>query len=361
MLRIAHSYELNKRNTMNNIKKIGVSALAGSLAMVSANAVDYTMTGGMLATYTTADAPVKAGGEAEGGKGLGVATDLSFNASGELDNGYTVSYFMGVDTDGALSNTSSQMTVGMGSLGTLQLNNKFGSKANAIDDITPHAYNETWDGLTSSATGNNPSFFGSNTTAGSIDYRIPAQDLMGLTINASVTYDPNPGAGATKGGVAAANNGSGTAYTLQLAHESGLEIGGGFEEMDMQNAQVSADGLSTTTGYIKYAAGGLTVAYQEAYQDTANTGTASEPDKESEMFGIAYTAGDLTVSYADAEVTTKATGATAALATIELDSIQAAYTMGAMTVSLAMSETDNDAGVTGNDYAENTLAVSFAF
>ena len=46
----------------------------------------------------------------------------------------------------------------------------------------------------------------------------------------------------------------------------------------MQNAQVSADGLSTTTGYIKYAAGGLTVAYQEAYQDTANTGTATTND-----------------------------------------------------------------------------------
>ena len=45
----------NKRNKMNNFKKIGVSALAGSLAMVSANAVEYTMTGGLLSTFTTAD------------------------------------------------------------------------------------------------------------------------------------------------------------------------------------------------------------------------------------------------------------------------------------------------------------------
>ena len=79
----------------------------------------------------------------------------------------------------------------MGSLGTLQVNNKAGSKANAIDDITPHAYNETWDGLSTV----NPSTFGSRTSSGSLDYRIPAQELMGLTLNASVTLDPNANEG----------------------------------------------------------------------------------------------------------------------------------------------------------------------
>jgi len=46
---------------------------------------------------------------------------------------------------------------------------------------------------------------------------------------------------------------------------------------------------------------------------------------------------------------------------VELTSIQAAYTMGAMTVSAAMSETDNAGGVSAAKYEENTLAVSFAF
>ena len=74
-----------------------------------------------------------------------------------------------------------------------------------------------------------------------------------------------------------------------------------------------------------------------------------------------YTSGDFTVSYGESELTEKATGTTAALATIELESIQAAYVMGAMTVSAAMSTTDNDNGVAGQEYNENTLAVSFAF
>ena len=347
-----------KGKTMNNIKKIGLTALAGSLVMVSASAVEYTMSGGMMATYTTQDSPTA---NANNGKGIGTATDLAFNASGELDNGYTVSYFMAVDTDGALSNTSSQMTVGMGSLGTITLNNKFGSKANAIDDITPNAYNETWDGL--APTTANPSFFGSSTTAGSMDYRIPAQEIMGVTINASYTFDPAADmAGATKGGVTALSTGSGEAFTLQLSHDSGIEIGGGIEEVNTTSGLVSAQGTDRATGYIKYAVGGLTVAYQEAFENAATSAAVDTgADREAEFMGVAYTMDDLTLSYATSEFNTRALSDTAASVAQELTSIQAAYVMGAMTVSLALSETDNLGGTAGAKYEENTLAVSFAF
>ena len=355
----------NKRNKMNNIKKIGVSALAGSLAMVSAHAVEYTMTGGMVATYSQATGAATTTGES--GSGIGTATDLSFNASGELDNGFTVAYFMGINTDSALSNSSSQMTIGMGSLGSLHINNVGGSKANAIDDITPNAYNETWDGLTAASTNNNPSFFGSRTSSGSIDYRIPAQEAEGFTVNAAVTFDPNADLGSTtKGGVQTGGT-AGGALVLQVAHESGLEIGGGIEVVNQDNASSTNGGGSggeNATGYIKYAQGGLSLAYQEAYQDSSignGTNALDAPDKEAEMMSIAYTMGDMTFSYAESEVIVKAEGATAALPTIELDSIQAAYVMGAMTVSAAISKTDNSGGVLADDYKENQLAVSFAF
>ena len=340
---------------MNNVKKIGLTALAGSLVMVSASAVEYTVSGGMLTTYTTQNGPSDV---ATSGKGIGTATDLSFNASGELDNGFTVDYFMGIDTHKALSNTSSFMTVGMGSLGTIRVNNDGGSQANAIDDITPNAYNETWDGLSPT----NPSFFGNSTAEGSLDYRIPAQEYMGVTINASYTYDPSAGAAApAKAGVTASNAGSGHAYTASLAHESGLEIGAGHEEINSNSMLLLKQDESRTTGYAKFATGGLTIAYQEAYQDSFTSSLLMNPDIEAEFFGVAYTMGDMTVSYGDSEMTTKAAGATAALITEELQSIQAAYVMGAMTVSAAMSETDNVGGVLAAKYEENTLAVSFAF
>jgi len=350
---------------MNNIKKIGLSALAGSLAMVSANAVEYTMTGGLLSTYSMvkSDQAFKTG---ENGKGFGTATDLSFNAAGELDNGFTVGYFMGVDTNGALANTSAQLTVGMGSFGTLQLNQIGGSKANGIDDITPNAYNETWDGLTvgngkTVATENNPSFFGSQTSSGSIEYRMPAQAYMGVTMNSSLTYDPNAGvAGAAKGGVAPTNEGSGIAGTFQAAHESGLEFGFGHEESDASEKNTS--NLSSTTGYLKFSQGGVTIAYQEAYRNASNeTNITSVADTEATMSGIAYTTGDLTVSWGESTIQTKGLGSTVAREKIKLESLQAAYVMGAMTVSAATSETKNHGGILAQNYEENTLAVSFAF
>jgi outer membrane protein OmpU len=349
---------------MNNIKKIGFTALAGSLAMVSANAVDYTMTGGLTSTYSVADNTNNVA--ADTGRGFGVATDLGFTAAGELDNGYTVTMFMSLDTNAAVTNTSSQLTVGMGSLGTLQLNNIAGAKANGIDDITPNAYNEVWDGMTGSAAINNPSFFGSATASGSLDYRIPAQSYEGMTVNASVTYDPNAGVGgASKGGVVSTGERSGVAYTLQIAHESGFEIGGGHESVDAISASPGSHGVQSATGYVKYATGGLSVAYQESYLDSAaeqgGTATAGAADKESVIYSVAYTSGDMTVSYGEAEVDTNAIGSTAALSTVELSSIQAAYTMGAMTISAAISQTDNEAGVAAQEYTENQLAISFAF
>ena len=352
----------NKRNKMNNFKKIGVSALAGSLAMVSANAVEYTMTGGLVSTLSQASGPASVSGES--GRGLGTATDLSFNASGELENGFTVGYFMSVDTNAALANTSSQMTIGMGSLGTLQINNIGGSSANAIDDVTPNAYNEAWDGMTASAANNNPSWFGSRTSSGSIEYRIPAQETSGLTIDASLLYDPNADLGSTsKGGVQKSQDGY--AVTTKIAHESGLSVGAGHELVRNYNTSDSdgaAQGGDNTTVYVTYSMGGISVGYQEAWQNSMTGAPAADaPDKEADMMSIAYTTGDLSLSYAQSDIDVKSLGATAALPTIELESIQAAYVMGAMTVSAAMSKTDNSGGVAADDYKENQIAVSFAF
>ena len=334
---------------MNNLKKIGLSALAGSLAVTSASAFDYTVSGNATMAYSSVDAPAFA--PSTTGKGLGLQTDLTFTGSGELDNGYTVDWFMILDTDAVVSNTSGTLAVGMGSLGTLQFNNHAGARANGIDDVTPNAYNETWDGLTSS--GNNPSFFGSATSSGSIDYRAPALDLAGVTANLSFTYDPAAEEGAaSKGGQNTVNN-VGTAVVLELSHESGLSIGGGQESVD---GQLGGSDEESATAYVKYSMGPITVGYQEAYQNTIDGGQ----DLEATMMGIAYTAGNLSVSYGESTYTTHAIGDTAAVES-DLDSIQAAYTMGAMTISAAMSETGNAGNVAGQTHEENEIAVTFAF
>tara|TARA_Y100001970_G_scaffold294140_1_gene447443 strand:- start:6118 stop:7128 length:1011 start_codon:yes stop_codon:yes gene_type:complete len=336
---------------MNTFKKIGVSALAGSLAMTAANAVEYSMSGDAIIKYASIDSP-SAGGQASNGKGVGVDTDLAFTASGETDNGWTVSFFQAANTHSTWSNSSSQVTIGMGSMGTVQFNNVAGSKANGIDDVMPAAYNETWDGLALS--GDNPSWFGSSTGSGSVDYRIPAQEYGGATINASVTLDPNADEGAPAAGGVGTTTISGQAYTLQIAHESGVEVGGGIEEVE--TGTVGGTDQERSTVYVKYAAGPLSVGYQEAYQDTAD----GAEDLEAEFWGVAYTAGDMSVSYGESTYSNAGISTTATVER-QLESIQVSYTMGSMTLGAAISETGNAGGTAGNKHEETELSVSFAF
>ena len=70
---------------MDNFKKVGLTALAGSLAAVSAHAAEMSVSGATLLTYTSEDDSEVTGNP------FGMKTNLSFTASGDV-NGYTVSY-----------------------------------------------------------------------------------------------------------------------------------------------------------------------------------------------------------------------------------------------------------------------------
>ena len=354
-----------KGKIMNNLKKIGLSALAGSLAMVSANAVEYTMSGEIASSFQTAKGDVGST-EASNGKGFGTETDLTFTASGELDNGFTVDMLMGVDTASALTNSSSQVTLGMGSLGAVRLNHIGGSSANAIDDVMPSAYQETWDGLSD---GSNPSFFGDMNSSGSIEYRTPAVEYSGVTISGSLLYDPNSASQSATGAVTGGANTvrgvgsgpSGQSATIKLTHASGLEIGGGIEEANDDSGLAGVMGnTSQQTGYVKYSMGPVSLGYQESYDNGRHGNAVVGRDQSATFTAIAYTAGDLTVSYGEASLEQAAIGATVATEE-DFESVQAAYTMGAMTISAAISETTGVGGVAAQKFETNTLAVSFAF
>ena len=71
---------------MKTLTKVGLSALAGALAVTSANAGDMSLSGSMEASYT------KGSGYLTTGNPLGMDKELSVTGSGELDDGTTVSY-----------------------------------------------------------------------------------------------------------------------------------------------------------------------------------------------------------------------------------------------------------------------------
>ena len=339
---------------MNNFKKVGLSALAGSLAMVSAQAVEYSVAGDAQVVYSSAQGNENAT-EASNGKGIGVDTDLAFSASGELDNGWTVSINHVLNTDEAVTNSSTQMAIGMGSLGTIQFNDQLGNATNAIDDVLPFAYEEPWDGTTGTSEFN---IFGSQLAEGSITYTAPAIEVMGATITARYDYDPQANVDAPSAGSVGTDGPSGHGATIAIAHESGLTIGGGFT--DVGNTD-DIQGESGYTGYIKYANGPLTVAYQEFYHNAAIDSNVETPDTDGDGYAIAYTAGDMSFSYSVQNEQTNAISSTAALEEEEMQAVQAAYTMGAMTVAASLYESDNVEGVSAIKYEETEISVSFAF
>ena len=132
---------ITKGKNMNNINKIGLTALAGSLVAISAQAAEMSVSGATMLTYTSED------GTEVTGNPFGMKTNLAFTASGEV-NGYTVSYLQ-ASADQFAGMSSARLSVDMGDMGTIAFDQGSGSGLATIDDKTPTAAEEIWDGLDS--------------------------------------------------------------------------------------------------------------------------------------------------------------------------------------------------------------------
>ena len=77
---------------MNNLRKIGLSALAGSLATFSVNAADFSVSGSASITFDDSNR-----GFGDRGNGFYKGDSLLFNASGETDGGLGVALYYEID------------------------------------------------------------------------------------------------------------------------------------------------------------------------------------------------------------------------------------------------------------------------
>ena len=93
---------------MNKLKIIGLSALAGSLAALSAQAGELTVSGGADLTWISKS-------DAVTGNPIGMASAVSFAGSGELDNGWGVAISIAQGDASAYSNTNITITLGFNS------------------------------------------------------------------------------------------------------------------------------------------------------------------------------------------------------------------------------------------------------
>ena len=98
---------------MNKLTKIGVSALCGSLAAVSAaNAGALTVKGGATATWSSNEGDVT-------GNPIGLSSGITMTGSGELDNGTTFALTLTQADQSAYS--TGNLTITTPSLGAFRI------------------------------------------------------------------------------------------------------------------------------------------------------------------------------------------------------------------------------------------------
>ena len=325
---------------MNNLKKIGLSALAGSLVAFSANAVEMSVSGTAEATYTTS------GGTTDvSGNPMGANTSVKFSGSGDV--GFGDMTIVRTLNDGIATALSAYMTLDMGSMGKLSLDS-IGGDLEGLgphDDNLPTAYEEVWTGVSSSGvTG-----AASNDTIG---YR---NTFAGLTVSLAHSGGGTAGTGdgSSEGaGVTATTSDYHLKYAVPMIEGLTLQYGKSTTDFSEAGAKDDVDQV----GHILYSTGPVSVGYRYA---TFEDGTDDANGNEMEAYAIAFNVNDeFSVSFATQDKLYDVASGTDVTETS--DAINASYTMGAMTLGVSMYETDNPEGATGK-YEETELSVSFAF
>ena len=323
---------------MNNFKKIGLSALAGSLVAVSAHAADFSVSG---SASITMDRPTVDNGVATGND-FSMGDSLTFNASGETDGGLGVAVMYEID-GGALDDYDMTLS---GDWGSLKFNGSGASSAlGAIDDVTPNAYEEAWDivDYDGTLTVGAPTIIGGGGGTNMFIYTSPS--FSGATLTAAYQND---------GGAAAiADSYHDFAIAISPEMVEGLTIGYGAGEVPVAGNDISKD---NSTAYVKYAIGGFTVGYQVSESDHDTTSSSQD----STAYGITYAVNDdfsVGYSYHEVEFDSGATNNTDQ----ESSGISASYTMGGMTLAGAMNEVDSMDGVATGDYEGYEFNLKFAF
>jgi len=319
---------------MNNLKKIGLTALAGSLVATS------VAVAGEMSVSGAASMKLSNNSNSAAGKTVGMSNQLNFAGSGELDNGMTVSLAFELDQGdgsgtGPFDNHS--VSVSSDSMGSLTVHGHGGSNAASALDTT--AAGDLWDnslGLTTGAAGLAPKGAASGNNL--VVYTLP-ELADGMSVSASYASDLE-------------NNEGSTAFGLTYTGMEGLTVSLG---QGNDNSTVGVD-IEQTVMSASYAFGSFTVGYSNNDYDH----TTAANDQETTSYNVAYTLSDsLSLSYGMTDIDNS--GDTAE---VEVTGATVSYTSGGMTVtgtSISADNVDGSSTGTDNDNTYWKLAASFAF
>ncbi len=338
---------------MRKTMKIGLSALAGALAMTSVNAGEMSLSGSIEASYTTGSGYVTTGGQR-----LGMDKELTVKGSAELDNGTAVNYKQTI-TD-AMAFNDSEIAFVTDGWGTITIGSA-GAPISGIDNVTPTAYEEAEAGLTTGLDD-------VNGADGDMGIRYTLADIggTGFKFDAFITSEHGSAdANADNAGSGEQYNNNGAAYEWVITGDApgieGLAMGIGYAKLEVENTDTQTVKPSDVdndegTAYLTYANGPFKVGYQKSAVNIGSTNTLHKTD----YYSVSYAATDnLSVSYSVTEAQrTKTDGLQQ---NQDMDGISIAYTMGGMTISVADNDCSDCSYTAGRSEDYQTMSVAVAF
>ena len=309
---------------MNNLKKVGLTALATTLVSTASVAGELSVSGGAALSYTGLSTNSAVNPWAMG-------DSVKFNGGGDLDNGMTVSVYY--ELDGGTYDDYN-LKLGMGDMGTLSFsgNSSSGSGVDKLKDIVPNAYTPVYEAT--DATDSGLIDASGNNQAGQWGYDISVGNAA-----LSASYNPEP---------ATDNKEAETGFAIVYSGlMDGLELSAGYFD--------DGDEAENDTLGVKYTMGAMTAAYQMTKVDYAATGTA---DQDAKHYGVSIAVNDaLSVSAGQQSIEFDGT------AEDEKNSgIGASYTMGSISMYGGFNKLENKGGASSAaDVEASIFNISFAF
>jgi outer membrane protein OmpU len=320
---------------MNNFKKIGLTALAGSLVATSVYAGEMSVSGSAswrMSNHSGTD----------GGKTMAMGNQLTFTGGGEMDNGMNVALSFILDQgDNGLSATSNattsaagapfdshSITVSSDAMGSITYAGEGASSAQNTVDTT--AAGDIWDNT-----------FGFVYPTNADSAKVLTWTLPSVMDGLGVVTSYNMSAAAKEATIG---------YALTYTGVEGLSVSYGFGEVGGNTAGTT--GAEVTTMKASFAFGPITAAMSINDYDIT-----SASNEEQSSYKISYSVSDeLSVSYGSE------THETAGQSTDEeFDQISVSYTTGGLTASVSQTNADNVTGATQTEQSKWNVGLSFAF
>ena len=318
---------------MNKFKKVGLTALAGSLVVTSAVAGEMSVSGG-------ASIGLKNTSKTATGRSWTMGNQLTFSGSGELDNGMNVSLSFVLDQADETTETSARspfdshsVTVSSDALGTLVFSGEGGSSASSAIDTT--AAGDLWD---------NGSGFGSPPSAEAGDNSM-LYTLPSLMDDMSIKVGYSPGSAGGEGA---------TSFAVGFTGVEGLSLDFGVGDTETIGSEAEQTVMKGS-----YAFGSFTLSASNNEYDYS---LATQNDEETSSWQVAYTVSDdLSISYGSEtrDTATKTVDE-------EAEAINVSYTTGGVTISATQYEftgkgNSNTESASTGDVERWALSATFAF